>query len=53
MLAVIAKILMSVGVISASRERGSCHILTTNNRTVDLDGRPNDSIAGGLTKHIG
>ena len=27
--------------------------LTTNNRAVDLDRRPYDSIAGGLTEQIG
>ena len=49
---VIAKSLMLVGLVSAVRKRGSFLILTTNDRTVDLDGGPNDGIAGGLTEQI-
>ena len=52
MLAVMAKILMSVRFVSTVRERGLAE-LTTNNRAVDLDCGPNDSIAGGLTECIG
>ena len=52
MLAVIAKILMSVSLISTIQEQGLTE-LTTNNRAVDLDCRPNDSIAGGLSEQIG
>ena len=52
MLAVIAKILMSVSLVSTIQEQGLTK-LTTYNRAVDLDCRPNDSIAGGLTERIG
>ena len=48
----LAEILMLVGLVSAVPKRGRFPILTTNDRTVDLDGRPNDGIAGGLTPHI-
>ena len=51
MLAMMAKILMSVSLVSTIQQLGLTQ-LTTNNRAVDLDGRPNDSIAGGLTEQI-
>ena len=52
MLAVIAKILMSVSLVSTVQVQRLTK-LTTNNRAVDLDCRPNDSIAGGLSEQIG
>ena len=52
MLAVIANDLMSVHLVPAVGKGGSFLILTTNDRSVDLNGRPKDGIAGGVTYHI-
>lgn len=48
----LVKILMSIDLFSAVRNRGGFRILTTDDGTVDLDGRPNNGITGSLTKYI-
>lgn len=52
MLVVMAKTLMLVDLVSAVPKRRGFLELTTNNRTIGLDVRPNDGVARAETEQI-
>lgn len=52
MLVVIAKSLTLADPVSAVPKREGFLVLTANDRTVDLDVRPNDGVAGGETEQV-